>query len=149
MPLRTAARAFLAAFTFLLASGCTATYRAPSGEPPVVEQQDQETSRIMVDFGNTRRDVLNGSLGSSRSQEFVVDVPPSEKVFVIGFCDLHCDDLDLLIARGEKNLDWDSEPDDNPEVEVTNHPGGRLTVVVSMAVCNRPRCQFRAIVFTK
>jgi hypothetical protein len=138
-----------AAFAFLLASGCTATYRAPSGEPPVVDQQDEEQSRFMVELGYTRRNVLNGSLGSSKAQEFVVDVPASQSVDVMGFCDLGCADLDLLVSRGETILGSDSEPDDQPEVEVRNHRGGRLTVVVSMADCNRPRCQFRAIVFTK
>ncbi len=139
----------LAALTLVLGSGCSTAYRPPAGEPPVVDQQDSEWSGIMGGMGYTRRNVMNGALGSSKAQEFVVDVPASRTVEVMGFCDLGCSDLDLVVARGETLLGSDSEDDDRPAVAVTNHPGGRLTVVVSMAACDRPRCQFRAIVFTK
>lgn len=149
---RYSVRAMPAALAFaacVLASGCFPAYRPPAGEPPVVDQQDREWSGIMEDEGFTRRQVLDGALGNVKSQEFIVDVPASRNVTVLGFCDLGCSDLDLLVARGETILGSDTEDDDRPAVEVSDHRGGRLTVVVSMADCERPRCQFRAIVFTR
>lgn len=142
-------RATLAACTLALVSGCSTAFQAPSGEPPVVDQQDREWSGIMTDNGYTRRNVMDGALGRIKSQEFVIDVPASRTVEVMGFCDLGCSDLDLVVARGETLLGSDTEDDDRPAVSVENHPGGRLTVVVSMADCSRPRCQFRVIAFTK
>jgi hypothetical protein len=149
MHLRPFVGTFFAALTFTLASGCVAASQAPRGEPPVVDQQDSEWSGIMTGLGYTRRNVLNGSLGSSRSREFIVDVPASQEVSVLGFCDMGCSDLDLLISRGETILDSDTEGDDQPELLVKGHRGGRLAVVVSMADCDRSSCQFRAIVFTR
>jgi hypothetical protein len=120
------------------------------GEPsePIMNQL-QEVSNLLANEGFTLFDTASGSLASSQSETFEIDMEAGFNYVLAGACDENCNDLDLEVRTPDGvTIASDYEPNDQPAVRVT--PGaGRFVVSTSMYECAAAPCNYNVAVYRR
>lgn len=89
-----------------------------------------------------------GTLPQGEDEEFEVELDSGSQYFVVGVCDAGCEDLDLVLTRGDDEIEADRELDDVPMLAIEQQ-SGTFVLSVQMANCESAQCHYGVRIFSK
>lgn len=115
-----------------------------------VFEQLQRSIDMESTEGRSFHEAHVGSLTQGASQSRTI-VRTGGRVYVRGFCDNDCKDLDLYVTRSPNNalVGSDVQVDDFPEVEFNANANTTYTVRANMYRCDVNPCYFAFGVYTE
>jgi hypothetical protein len=90
----------------------------------------------------------SGVLRTGEETVIPLELQEGRAFIIVGFCDIDCDDIDLVLADATgTQLDSDFKPDDVPMVAVEISRTGTYHLTVSMPSCRIDPCGYGVAVF--
>lgn len=93
-------------------------------------------------------DPVMGTLAQGDDEEFEVELESGSQYFVVGVCDTGCSDLDLVLTRGDDEIESDRKLDDVPMLAIADQ-SGTFVLSVQMATCESSQCHYGVRIFHK
>lgn len=115
----------------------------------IVTQLLTETDRLMTENGYRSVETRRGALRQGGTETLTFNVTPGRAYSAVGACDGDCNDVDLTVRDGTRELASDLLTDDAPIVEFKGPPSGRVTMTVSMAHCSIAPCGYGVRLFSR
>lgn len=114
----------------------------------VVTQLDSAVVLMAGQGFSPSDDAVVGTLPQGEDEEFEVELDSGSQYFVVGVCDGGCSDLDLVLSRGDDEVEADREMDDVPMLALQNQ-SGTFVLSVQMATCSSSECHYGVRIFRK
>ncbi|MBW3572972.1 MAG: hypothetical protein KY467_17895 [Gemmatimonadetes bacterium] len=118
-------------------------------QPEIVTMQLDSAVVLMAGGGFAPSDeAVMGRLSQGADEEFELELDGGEYL-VVGVCDGHCTDLDLVLTNGGGDeVEADRELDDIPMLSIQGQRG-TFVLSVQMATCSSSGCHYGVRVFHK
>lgn len=131
-----------------LAAAALALLSTPAhAQPGIVTTQLDSAVVLMGGNGFVPADdAVRGTLPEGEDEEFELELEAGTQYFVVGVCDGGCSDLDLVLTRGDDEIESDRELDDVPMLAIQNQ-SGTFVLSVQMATCSSNECHYGVRVF--
>jgi hypothetical protein len=131
-----------------LAAAAVALLSTPAhAQPGIVTTQLDSAVVLMGGNGFVPADdAVRGTLPEGEDEEFELELEAGTQYFVVGVCDGGCSDLDLVLTRGDDEIEADRELDDVPMLAIQNQ-SGTFVLSVQMATCSSNECHYGVRVF--
>lgn len=131
-----------------IAAAAVALVSTPAhAQPEIIATQLDSAVVLMGGNGFVPVDnAVTGTLPQGEDEEFELELEAGTQYIVVGVCDGGCSDLDLVLTRGDDEVEADRELDDVPMLAIENQ-SGTFVLSVQMATCSSSQCHYGVRVF--